>query len=59
MIHHKNFDCIDYRKLNSLLPAIPPATGTKKGALASMPLPEIEKLFTLLKGAKFFTGHEQ
>ena len=29
--------CIDYRKLNSLLPTITPATGTKKGTLALLP----------------------
>ena len=35
--------CIDYRKLNSLFPMITLATGTKKGALALMPLPKIDK----------------
>ena len=30
--------CIDYIKLKSLLPMISPATGTKKGTLAFMPL---------------------
>ena len=47
--------CIDYRKLNSLLPTITPATGTKKGALTLMPVPKLDKLFTLLKGTKYFT----
>ena len=47
--------CIDYRRLNSLLPAVTPATGTKKGALALMPLPKIDELFTLLKESKYFT----
>ena len=46
--------CVDYRKLNSLLPAITPATSNKKGTLAIMPLPKIDKLFALLKGVKFF-----
>ena len=32
--------CINYRKLNSLLAAVTPAMGTKKGALALMPLPK-------------------
>ena len=48
--------CIDYRKLKSLLSTITPATGTKKGTLTIMALPKIDKLFTLLKGAKFFTA---
>ena len=43
--------CIDYRKVNSLLPAVTPAVGTKKGAHALMPLPKIDELFALLKGA--------
>ena len=49
---------IDYRKLNSLVPAITPAAGAKKGTLALIPLPKIDKLLTLLKGAKFFTALE-
>ena len=48
--------CIDYRKLNSVLPSVTPATGTKKGAFALMPLPKIDGLFTLLKGAKYITA---
>ena len=48
--------CIDYRKLNSLLPAVTPAMGTKKGAFTLMPLPKINELFALLKGAKYFTA---
>ena len=47
--------CIDYRKLKSLLPSVTPATGTKKGTFALVPLPKIDELFTLLKGAKNFT----
>ena len=42
---------IDYRKFNSLLPAVTPAMGTKIDAFALMPLPKIDELFTLLKGA--------
>ena len=45
--------CIDYRKVNSLLPAVTPAGGTKKGALTLMPLLQINELFALLKGAKY------
>ena len=48
--------CINYRKLNSLLLAATPAMGTKKGAFALMPLPKIDALFALLKGAKYFTA---
>ena len=48
--------CISYRKLNSILPAITPATSNKKGILALMPLPNIDELFALLKGMKFFTA---
>ena len=48
--------CVDYRKLNSLLPAVTPAIGTRKGALTLMPLPKFNELFTLLEGAKYFTA---
>ena len=48
--------CIDYRKLNTLLLAATPATDTKKGAFTLKPLPKINELFTLLKGAKYFTA---
>ena len=48
--------CINYRKLNSLLPSITPAMCTKKGAFTLMHLPKIDELFTLLKGAKYFTA---
>ena len=41
--------CIDYRKVNYLLPAVTPAVGTKKGAFALIPLPKIDELFALLK----------
>ena len=36
--------------------SVTPATGTKKGTFALMPLPKIDGLFTLLKGAKYFTA---
>ena len=45
-----------YRKLNSLLLAVTPTTGTKKGAFALMPLLKIDELFALLKGTKYFTA---
>ena len=43
---------IDYRKVNSLLPAVTPAGGNKKGAVTLMPLSKINELFALLKGVK-------
>ena len=49
----QSYLCINYRKLNSLLPA---TMCTKKGTLSLMPLPKIAELFTLLKGAKYFTA---
>ena len=48
--------CIDYRKLNSLLPAVTPAMDTKKGAFAFMPLQKISELFALLKGVRYVTA---
>ena len=42
--------------LNSLLPLVTPAAGTKKGAFALMPLANIDELFTLLKEAKYYTA---
>ena len=48
--------CIDYRKLNSLLLPVTPATGTKKGGFALVPLPKINELFALVKGTKYFTA---
>ena len=48
--------CIDYRKLNSLLPTVTLTMHTKKGAFALMPLPKIDELNTLLKGEKYFTA---
>ena len=48
--------CINYRKLNPLLPAVTPATGTKKSTFTLMSLPKIDELFTLLKAAKYFTA---
>ena len=47
---------MDYRKLNSLLPAITPKSGNKKGTLILMPLPKIDELFGFLKGIEFFTA---
>ena len=41
--------CIDYRKLNSLLPGVMPAMGTKKDTFALMPLPKIDELFFTIK----------
>ena len=50
--------CNDYRKLNSFLPSVTPAMGTKKGAFAPMPLPKIDELFALPKGAKYLTAFD-
>ena len=48
--------CIDYRKLNSLLPAVTPATETKKGTFTLMSLPKIDELIALLEGVRYFTA---
>ena len=48
--------CVDYKKLNSLLPSVTPATGTKEGTFTLMPMPKIDRLFALLKGANYFTA---
>ena len=48
--------CIDYRKLNSVVPSVILTTGSKKVTFALMPLPKIGELFTLLKGAIYFTA---
>ena len=48
--------CMNYRKVNSILPGVTPVVGTKKGTLTLLPLPKIDELFTLLKGAKYFTA---
>ena len=48
--------CIDYRKLNFLLPYVTPATGMKKGTFALMPLPKIDELFILLRRARYVTA---
>ena len=44
------------QELNSLLPAVTPAMGTKKGTFTLMSLPKIGELFALLKGARYFTA---
>ena len=48
--------CVDYRKLNSLLPTILPSLVNKKVTLALMPLPKIDEVCAFLKGAKLFTA---
>ena len=48
--------CKYYRKLNSLQLAVSPAMGSKKDTFALMPLPKINELYTLLKGAMYFTS---
>ena len=50
--------CVDYRKLNSFSPAITLASGNKKDTFTLMPLPKIDELLAMLKGAKFFTAHD-
>ena len=47
--------CVDYRKLNFLLPSVPQQQALRK-EFSLMPLPKIEELFALLKGAKHFTA---
>ena len=51
----QSFLHVNYRKLNSLLLAVTPATGTMKDAFTIMPLLKIDELFALLKGAKYNT----
>ena len=49
--------CTDYRKLNSLLPAVTSAVGTKKKTLSHLCFcPKLMELFALLKGTKYFTA---
>ena len=38
-----------------MLQAVTPATSSKKGTFALMPLPKIDEFFVLLKEAKYFT----
>ena len=49
--------CINYQKLSSLLLAVTPATGTKKGTFTLKPCQRSE-LFVLLKEVKYFRALE-
>ena len=44
------------QKAKFQIPCCNSATGTKKGAFTLMPLPKINELLALLKGAKYFTA---
>ena len=50
---HSKFQlCIDYRKLNSLLPPVTPATGTKKGVFALMTPAKNRWVIHITQGSK-------
>ena len=46
--------CVNYRKVNSLQQEIK-RTDRGTGCLSLYPLPEIDEMFTKLKGARFFS----
>ena len=45
--------CIDYRRINKLLPEVTKADG-RKGCISLIPLPKIDELYAKLKGYKVF-----
>lgn len=47
--------CVDYRKINELEPEVKKAYSKAKGAVTLVPLPKIDELYALLKGAKIFS----
>ena len=47
--------CIDFRKLNDLLPEVHHADSETGGNMSLVPLPKIDEMYGRLKGAKYFT----
>ena len=47
--------CVDYRVINSLLPKVQKAHSKAKGVLTLVPSPQIDHIYTRLKGSKIFS----
>ena len=47
--------CVDYRVINSLLPEVQKAHSKAKGVLTLVPLPQIDHIYTRLRGSKIFS----
>ena len=47
--------CVDYRVINSLLPEVQKAHSKAKGALTLVPLPQIDHIYTRLRGSQIFS----
>lgn len=47
--------CVDYRKINELEPEVKKAYSKAKGAISLVPLPKIDELYALLRGARIFS----
>ena len=47
--------CIDFRKLNALLPEVKKAASAAKGIVSLYPLPRIDDMYAKLRGAKVFS----
>ena len=47
--------CVDFRKINDLQPHIRRVDSTTSGNISLAPLPKIDKMYTVLHGAKIFT----
>ena len=48
--------CVDYRRLNNLLPHVIKGLSTAKGVLSLIPLPKIDELYARLQGSKVYTS---
>ena len=47
--------CVDFRKINQLAPKIINGRGGTKGTISLEPLPRIDEIFPLIRGAKIFS----